>query len=215
MKKKLMILFLSCFSMGMEAQESSPKSVVEAESLYFYGFDYTGLRVADGARVGQNLMPFVAATTELMEKGNHQKLMEIKLKKPKGKVVYNTVPTKTLNGKINNGKIAAFETRKLGMDSLSAMVKRYELSEKEGIGYTVVFACFDRAEETITAHMVFFNIANREIVWVKSLESKDKNGYNYMGDWKKASIVCMERMMDVVGKDVNTYIKANKVAPAK
>jgi hypothetical protein len=208
--KKLLISLLCIVNIcGISAQNGC-STVYDAKSLYFYGFDYSGLRIADATRIGQNIMPFFPATAKLMEKGNGEKDMEIRLKKAKGAIVYNTAPATSRNEKINNGKVVGEEPRKLTPDSLSAMVKRYELTEKEGIGYTVIFECFDRSEQTISVHMVFFDIATRDVICTKSVVSHDANGYNYMGDWKKASIVAMERLMEVCKKDVNVYKKGQK-----
>lgn len=211
--KKILIIVCSLFlfsSINAQKVFTNEKDVYDSETLFFYGFDYSGLRIADGTRIGQNLMPFFPAVTKLMEGGHNQKYMEVKFKKAKGKITYNTSPAVKRNEKINNGKVAAEEARKLTPDSLSAMVKRYELPETEGIGYTIIFECFDRSEQTISEYIVFFDIATRNIISTKYLVSKDGNGYNYMGDWKKASIKAVDRLIDAYAKDLNTYKKAQK-----
>jgi hypothetical protein len=210
--KKLLITLLGILSVGFIHAQNSCNTVYDSKSLFFYGFDYSGLRIADATRIGQNIMPFFPATAKLMEKRHDQKNMEVRLRKAKGAVTYNTAPATSRNEKINNGKVVAEDPRKLTPDSLSAMVKRYELTEKEGIGYTVIFECFNREEQTISAYMVFFDIATRDVICTKSVVSHDANGYNYMGDWKKASIVAMERLMDVYVKDAAAYRKEQKKA---
>jgi hypothetical protein len=218
MKKSFFILLIStCFSTGLFSQTiyTTKTDVFASKSFTFYGYDYTKLRVADGSRIGQNLMPFFPALSKLLLSHFVQKDFEIQFKKGKNNVPFNTLPTEMLNEKINNGKVVTTEPQKISPDSLAAMIKKYELPEKEGIGSVIIFECFDRATETERAYMVFFDIATRNILYFKNVESHDSNGYNYMGDWKKAALKTVPRLLDLCADDFNAYRKEQKNALKK
>jgi hypothetical protein len=218
MKKTILILLVNvCTLPGIFSQTvyTSKNEVFHSKSFTFYGYDYTKLRVSDGTRMGQNLMPFFPALSKLLLKQFPQKDFEIKFKKGKDNVPFNPIPTETLNEKINNGKIVTTEPQKISPDSLAEMIRKYQLPEKEGIGSVIIFECFDRAAQTETAYMIFFDISTRNILYSQRVESRDGNGYNYMGDWKKAAVKTIPRLLDLCADDFNAYRKEQKNATKK
>jgi len=190
---------------------TSQEDVFASKSFTFYGYDFTKLRVADATRAGQNLMPFFPALTKLLLDRFNQKEFEIIFKKGKSNVPFNTIPTTTENEKINNGKIVTTAHQKISADSLAQMIKKYQLTEKEGIGSVIIYECFDREAQTISAFMIFFDIATRNIIYSKHIDSRDGNGYNYMGDWKKASLKAIPRLLDLCADDFDLYKKSKAV----
>ena len=215
MKKSLLILLINtCILSSISAQTvySNKNDVFAAKTFTFFGYDYTQLRIADGTRMGQNLMPFFPALSKLLLGRFNQKEFEIMFRKGKHNIPFNTNPTVSGNEKINNGKIVTLEPQKIPADSLPVMIKKYQLTETEGIGSVIIFECFNREANTESAYMVFFDIATRNILYSKYIESRDGNGYNYMGDWKKAALKAIPRLLDLCVKDFDLYRKEQKKA---
>jgi hypothetical protein len=216
--KKIFLLFLSaCLLSGLIAQTvyTNPNDVFGSKSFMFYGYDYTLLKIADGSRVGQDFTKFFPALSKLLVGEFNQKEFEIKFRKGKNNIPFNITPTETDNAHINNGKVVTQGPYRILPDSLTERVKRYQLPEKEGIGSVIVFQCFNREEKTITAFMIFFDISTRAILYSKEVESRDGNGYNYMGDWKKASLKAIPRLLELCTEDFNFYRKTQKQAGNK
>jgi len=214
--KKAALIFLihACIASNTFAQTvyTTKNDVFAAKAFNFYGYDYTRLKINDEKRYGQNIMPFFPALSKLLLAEFNQKKFEIMFRKGKGNIPFYPIPTESLNAKINNGKIVTNYCQKLLVDSLTAMIKKYELPDKEGIGSVIIFECFNREEKTETAHMVFFDIVTRTILYSKDIESRDGNGYNYMGDWKKAALKTIPRLLDLCVADFNLYRKQQKEA---
>lgn len=213
MKKYAILIFLFALQFTVTDAQSvytNESDVFGAKTFNFYGYDYTKLRLADATRIGQDLTKFFPGMSELLLKQFNQKEFEIMFKKGKGNIPFKTTPTDTLNARINFGKIATDGPSKIAPDSIASMVKKYELSEKEGIGSVILLECFNRETKTISAYYVFFDISTRAIIYSKYIESRDGNQYNYMADWKKAALVAMERLLVSVVDDFNTYRKGQK-----
>jgi hypothetical protein len=213
MKKHLQLLLITaCITSGTIAQTVySNKSDVFASKIFnFYGYDYTMLKLADGSRMGQDFKKFFPSLSKILLGEYNQKEFEIMFRKGKYNIPFNTIPTETENEKINNGKFVTNDPHKISADLLSSMIKKYELPEKQGIGSVIIFECFNREANTVSAYMVFFDIATKTIIYSKDVDSHDGNGYQYMGDWKKASIKAVKRLLNSCVDDFDEYRKEQK-----
>jgi hypothetical protein len=217
--KKLFLALLICIYWGQslvaQSVYTNKNDVFGAATFTFYGFDYTGLKLADGSRVGQDFKKFFPSLSKVLLAQYNEKKLEINFRKAKGAITFNSIPTETENDKINNGKFVTQVPQKISPDSLSLMVKTYQILEKDGIGSVIIFDCFNREAETVTAHMVFFDISTRTVLYAKNIESEDRNGYNYMADWKAASVKAVNRLLDVCANDFNEYRKEQRNATKK
>ena len=207
-----MILVLHIVTLPVLAQiaYTGQEDIFAAKSFHFYGFDLTKLKIADGKRMGQNFRKFFPAFNELMLKQFNQKEFEIIFAKGKGNVPFNPEPTQSSIDKINHAAVVIQSSRTLSQDTISSVIATYKLPENSGLGSVVIFDCFDKAAMTVAVSIQFFDIATRKIIYSKSIVSKDKNGYNNMGDWKKASIRAMERLLKNAGEDFIAYKKEQK-----
>ncbi len=211
--KRISVVFVFIFffaSLSAQDASASDAEVFNAKTLHFYGFDFTGLKVADGSRIGQNSQPFIESTAKMLGKQFNEKEMEIRLRKGKGNIPFNTSPTVKLNALIDNKDFISEKNWKLSAELLSEMVRSYSLEETSGIGYTVIFECFDRQAENISEYLVFFDIATRKIISARYLVSHDKNRYDFMGSWKEASVKAVGRLLDRYTQDLGLYRKQLK-----
>ncbi|HET6226306.1 MAG TPA: hypothetical protein VFF27_08510 [Bacteroidia bacterium] len=209
--KKIILILSGFLALTVNAQTTYTKDdVLAAKSIHFYGFEISQLKLADNSRMGQDLSKFMVGFNELMIKRYNQKEFEIHLWKGKNNVLTNYTPTQNEIPGINYGKFVVQSCQKLTNDSLTALIKKYELPETKGIGSVLVFKCFDRTTKSIDLSLVFFDIATRTIIYSEDLLSVDKNGYEYMADWKKGAIVAMDRLFKKCRKEFEGYAVAHK-----
>ena len=160
MKKfALIVLINSLFIINVYSQitYSTVKDVYTIKTLTFYGYDFSNLRIADETRIGQQLKKhFIPFSLFLEDKFPKNKMKAIFRKDT---LNFNLMPTSLANEQTNNDRIAFANPQNIPLDALAAIASTYQLSEKEGIGYTIIFECFDREAKTVSAYMVFFRTA--------------------------------------------------------
>lgn len=207
MKKIIFLFFISAICQRANSQQSFTyvNDVYNAQNVMFYGYDYTKLRIADASRIGQPLKKFFPSLTTFFSKEIPPKKMQAWLKKET--VTFDIMAINAANERINNGKIATQDPVTFPVDSLKSSVNNLEIKEKEGIGSLVVMECFDREAKTVSAYLVFFDIASGKILYNKHVVSKNNNGYNYMGDWKAASYEAVEKLYDGYRDDRKAFLK--------
>jgi hypothetical protein len=208
MKKTTLLLLIGSFLMiNVYSQNTytTVKDVYTIKTLTFYGYDFSNLRIADETRIGQPLKKqFIPFSLFLEDKFPRNKMKAIFRKDT---LNFNLMPTGLVNEQTNNNRIASYLPEKISVGALSTMISTYQLSEKEGIGYTIIFECFDRKAKTVSAYMVFFDIATKNVLYSTHTVSFDQNGYNYMGDWKVACLFAVRKLLD-------NYKKEKKAAQA-
>ena len=213
MKKIYLALLVQCFLLSKAYSQkvyTDQNQVFASKSFHFYGYDVSYLKYADTSRIGQDYKKFMNGFLELMYKRFNQKEYEINFKKGKSNVPFNPAPCWDKFEKTDFGNFVVRKCEITSTDSILGNIKDYKLNEKEGIGCIVAFNCFSRKEMTIDLTMIFFDISTRSMIYSKNIVSKDKNGYNYMADWKKGAIVAMERLFKATAKDFNEYQETHK-----
>lgn len=197
MKKFALLLIInSCLIINTYSQivYATVKDVYTIKTLTFYGYDFSNLKIADETRIGQPLkkqfIPFSLFLEDNFPKNKMKSIFR------KDTLNFNLMPTGLANEKTNNDKIATVNPQNISGDRLSIIISNYETTEKEGIAYVIIFECFDREAKTVSAYMVFFDIATRNILYSTHTVSFDRNGYNYMGDWKPACLFAVRKLLD-------------------
>lgn len=208
--KKFAILFIinSCLTVNAYSQTiySTVKDVYSVKTLTFYGYDYSKLNIADETRIGQPLKKFFPNLTIFLDKKIPKNKMKGSFKK--GAVIFNETPANLVNEKINNNNnIATVGPQTFPVDLLPSFINNYQIDEKEGIGYTIIFECFDRTAKTVSAYIVFFDIATKNVLLSHHAISFDRNGYNYMGDWKAASLFAVRKLFKMYSTEKKAFQK--------
>jgi hypothetical protein len=102
-------------------------------------------------------------------------------------VKIDIAPTMEWNSKVDSETLASAYKTRLSRELISPMVKRYNIKEDEGIGFVVIYECFDKATNSVYEYGVFFDISTREIL-ILDYEVKSINqSFAYMVDWHSAS----------------------------
>lgn len=197
MKKIHSLIFICVFifkTTNAQTTYSSEKDVYNSKKIIFYGFDFTDFQLADAKRIGQDLKKYVFTLTGFLV----EHLPEKKLKKwiNKDTVTYNLNPTMLVNKKINNDDIATAVKHTISKDSIQSFINKYSISEKEGIGYVIIFECFDNSAKRVSAYSVFFDISTKNILTVDYVSDRDSNSFNRLSDWNAAAFVLVKKLTE-------------------
>lgn len=86
---------------------------------------------------------------------------------------------------------------------LEEIISQYDLEEaSEGTGLVYVVEAFNKTKEIATIHVVFFDIASKEILWTEKYEESPR-GFGFRNYWAGAIF----KVLEASGKD---YEKAMK-----
>lgn len=112
----------------------------------------------------------------------------------KDSITYNFNPTLLVNKTITNESIAVATKHTIDKDSVQSMINRYSTTETNGIGYVIIFECFNSYEKKVSAYSVFFDIATKKILLVDYINKHDGNSYNNMKDWSAAAFITIKKL---------------------
>lgn len=196
MKKLTLLVTFTFFARSISfSQTLTENDVYNANSIIFYGYDFSDFQLADAKRMGQDLKKYLFNLVGFLQ----EHLPEKKLKKwlDKESVTFNLDPTMVILKKVNNDDIATASKHKIVKDSIPQMIKRYQLTDKSGIGYVIIFECFDSNEKRVSAYSVFFDIATKQPLLIEYVSKHDSNSFNRISDWNPAAFVTINKLTDL------------------
>jgi hypothetical protein len=208
MKKAILFLLISSSLLSSYAQTvyNSENDVLNAKTLSFYGFDYTRLRIVDENRIGQPLKKFLFNLNTFLGKEIPKKKMQAWLRKDT--IHMDLAHSFLMNDAIVNGRIATMDPYTFPADSLNSFISGYQLNAKEGIGYSIIFESFNKADKTASAYLVFFDIATKKVLYSEYERSLNRNSYNYINDWKPAAFEAVKHLFGKYGDKRKAYQKS-------
>ncbi|HEX8515765.1 MAG TPA: hypothetical protein VF868_06155 [Bacteroidia bacterium] len=212
--KKIMLalLFTGCLLVSKaQMNYTSETDVFNIKTVSFYGFDYTRLRIVDENRIGQPLKKFLFNLNIFLGKQIPKKKMQAWLRKDT--VQMDIAHSAVMNDAIVNGRIASMDPYIFPKDSLNSFISGYRLNTKEGIGYSIIFESFNKADKTVSAYLVFFDIATKKVIYHEYERSLNRNSYNYVNDWKPAALEAATHLFEKYRAKRKAYLKS--IAPAK
>ncbi len=174
---------------------SSKKDVYAAKEIMFYGYDYTGFRIADAKRIGQDLKKTVFFWIGFLNEHITEKKLISWL--DKDRVTFDFDPTVALNKKLKSEDLGVATKHTISKDSIQSFIDKYEVKEKEGIGFVVIVECFDNDAKRTSAYFTFFDIATKKILMSDYISSRDGNSYNRVADWGTALILAFKKYLKV------------------
>lgn len=196
MKKQSLIIvsILICLNTFGQTVYSSENDVFSSKNIIFYGFDFTDFQLSDPKRMGQDLKKYVLSLTGFLIDRLPEKKLQAWLNKDI--IIYNLNPTLQLNKKVNNEDIASPVKHTISKDSIQTFIDKYAASEKEGIGYVIIFECFDNASKRVSAYSVFFDVSTRKILVLDYITVHDHNSFNKLLDWNAPAISAVKRLTE-------------------
>ncbi len=169
------------------------KQFNQKDELTFYGYDISHAKVTDSKRIGQNLAGYLLE----LAVHNTEQIKDKSLKKWIGmeNINYNFSPTYEVNIIPPSQGFYCPEnvlSRALNTDSIKLMINNYNISEKEGLGFVVIYEYFSKNRKSVTGYGCLFDIKTREIRLLLHKEHKDGNSYNRFTDFWYPSIELMK-----------------------
>ena len=81
--------------------------------------------------------------------------------------------------------IASLTKNTISPDSIQSIIDNYQISQKEGIGFSVIVECFDRDKHTSSAYFTFFDIATKKIIMSDYFSTNNPSGNGLTKYWGK------------------------------
>jgi hypothetical protein len=177
--KKSILLFgiLACTTFSF-SQDKDPLAGIN--EVIFYGIDYSNVKI-----YGADELPSEFKTA-------FERINQLLISEPKKYDIsrYIARPVEEVSIKAVNKRLkeldldAMFTTKKsisLSKEDLQTMVSALEIGEEEGIGVVFIAAYLDKADATGKYHIVFFDIATRDLIhsWEDSGEAGGFGLRNY------------------------------------
>jgi len=192
MKTILILFVLSLFSLSqtMEAQkkgehQTSNKSdiVKNIETIFYYGVDFSHVRVSDGPKVSRSLeysKVYPSAWIAYLEKEMvHNGYIQGVLRK-KG-FYYKQDEIYAVSIKVVPNFIIG-QRYSFTFDTIKNAIKEYDLHQKSGVGLVLIPEVFNKPEENAKTWIVFFDIQSREILWSTKVTGNCKH-MGYTAHW--------------------------------
>jgi hypothetical protein len=212
MKKAILIILINiCLYSSTYCQTvyTSEKDVYTSKDVVFYGYDFSDFQLSDAKRMGQDVRKFILyLDAEFFSEHISDKKLKKRLEKDS--IIYNFDPTILLNKKITNDGISSAFIHKICKDSLQSFINRYSITEKEGIGYVIIYECFDKGTKSASAYSVFFDIASRKILMTDYVSRYDSNSFNRIRDWEPLSIKVINLLLEKYSDRIEAIKKATK-----
>lgn len=176
---KTVYLFIVAIALSFNAY--AQKSLSDAKSVNYYGVDFTEVKVynatedpADFVRAFNQINTLILNEPKKYDMSAFGKPIDI----------IDIDPVMDLNEEIDEGDLVVRRKSDVGLNEaqLEAIVQSYKLREREGIGLVLIAELLDKPDATGVFHVVFFDIASREIVKTSRFRGSAK-GFGLRNFW--------------------------------
>lgn len=178
----LIISFLAVVSQCIaQGSYNTAEDVYKSRSMTFYGYDFNRVKLLEPKRISEDMTTQVFTWLGFMK----ERMTDEKLSAWLGKqITSNWVPIVDLTKANLNGKeLVDVVKRPIHKDSLESIVRKYPLTEKEGLGLVVILEAFEKDTKRVYAYFTFFDIASRKVVLADYFNSKEADGYGLTNYW--------------------------------
>lgn len=191
-----LLLFAVIFYINTSAQNvyTSKKDISAAKEIIFYGYDFSHFTLADAKRSYADQLNDAAGLKEepglkkyvvgwiryLMNKlGDGYFARKLKT----SKVTFDFDYTLQLIKDLNENDLLSLTKTSIPPDSIKAIVWRYQVKQKEGIGFTIIVECFHKEREASSAYFTFFDIATKNILMSDHFSTSHADGIGLNSHW--------------------------------
>lgn len=171
MKKNALLLMAVVITAALNAQDT--KKVFGSPTLVWYGIDFTLSKM-----VGFGDESPTKIKDECFKPWNEVTIdMDLAKVFQKNGIIKDPTGVNKQNLARETSDLKATDEVKLTPEAIAARVKGLTLGQKkEGLGSLMIVESFNKTSGYATVHVVFFDIASREVLWLKKLSSKSAGG---------------------------------------
>ncbi len=184
----IIIFFMAGLRVGAQKNENvkAPDkldSIRNTEPLFYYGFDFSHVRVSDASKISKNAeyrRNYPRSWIAFLEKETiRNDWVQRALRKDSFYYKQNEIMSVSLN-MVNDFIIAG--TYSFPFDSLKSAIEQYNLNEKAGLGLVLLPENFNKQREQALMWVVFFDIQTRNVLWATEVYGKC-GGTGYTAHW--------------------------------
>lgn len=145
------------------------KKYVESSTVTWYGWDFSNFKICD-KNVSNYLIKeqYIPEWISEMNKIFSVNTVRRDLDKPN---FYSDLETiQKLYKKIDFHSFITDDMFELPVDSIVAIVKRYQLPQKEGAGFVIIIENLNKPQRYVSGYLTFFDIATKNVLWVTKMK---------------------------------------------
>lgn len=168
------------------AKADGLEKVKSVDKLVWFGIDYTQVQCIEDAEGGGFTNPndivnrmFRSWNGLFITEGDKYDLQKAFDKKT---VKFNNESVDQLNEDVEPGSLIVDEPKDFSESQLASMIKKYESNQYEGVGLVFIAEQLNKAKEIGVYHIVFFDIASRNILVSKKM-SGEAGGFGFRNYW--------------------------------
>lgn len=197
MKLTLIFVFflLAHISYGQTVY-TAKKDISDAKEIIFYGYDFSHFTLADPKRLyfdqekdpaGVKQRPvnsmkvYVSAWVGYLLDKMSDNYFARKLKT--SKVTFDFDYTLQVIRQLNDSNLVSLLKTTIPKDSIQSIVNNYKVKQKEGIGFTIIVECFNKAKEASSAYFIFFDIATKKVIMADYFSTSHADGIGLTKHW--------------------------------
>jgi hypothetical protein len=161
-------LLLSIIGFGSGQTVYRYGDIVPIKTIMFYGIDFSNAKIIFEPPKHQKIIKH-----HLYDDFNDEFLTDKfdKLKKYLGKQVIYQADIQKQREVLKDTLLTMGDS-----SDYQKIVKKYQLTEKEGIGLVFIVKYLDKRHQRVELYPVFFDIATKNILWIRKTIGKGRNG---------------------------------------
>lgn len=166
------------------------RKVIDAQKVVFFGYDYSHFKIIDAQRKGQNIQYFTFVWLDFMLRYLKIEDMEKKFKKD---VEFDFDYIAKTNNELKSDRLITDLNNSIDPIEIQEIISNYETAQVSGIGFTIIYECFNNEAKTVSGYYTFFDIESKEVLWMEYVNSYDGNSYNKVIDWSMGMLVAFNK----------------------
>jgi hypothetical protein len=161
-------LLLSILGLASAQKVYTYKDIVPIKTIMFYGIDFSNAEIIFESPRHQKIIKH-----RLYDDFNDEFLTDKsdKLKKCLDKQVIYQEDIQKQRESLKDTLLKMADS-----SDYQKVVKKYQLTEKEGIGLVFIVKCLDKRHQRVELCPVFFDIASKNVLWIRKTIGKGRNG---------------------------------------
>ncbi len=174
---------------GLPIVEENTKSIVDADTIYYYGWDMANMKLSDGTWVdkAEELRPRISSIIGMLSDRFSPAYVSKALQK---EVQADLDVIQKLYIESDYKDFVTFNPYKLSKESLIEIVEGYELSDNSGVGLVIIAENMNKNERYTTAFVTFFDLETRQLLWVTKMKGLPGSKWGFSKYWYEGYLEC-------------------------